>query len=86
MSLYTRLADAQKNTSVMNYKETAYWLRQWRMLAEDALAALSRAEAALGPFASRVYNDGIDAPYPEEEWGPMLQAAHDALKENSRVL
>ena len=37
-------------------------------------------EAALAPFAARVHFDGIEAPYPEEEWGPMLQFAKDALE------
>ena len=38
-----------------------------------------RLESALTPFAARVHLDGVDAPYPEDEWGPILQAAKEAL-------
>lgn len=36
--------------------------------------------AALEPFAAKVHHDGVDAPYPEEHWIPLLDAAKAALK------
>jgi hypothetical protein len=49
-----------------------------RQLLTECRDALSRAEAALQPFAARVHRDGVDAPYPEEEWRPQLDAAKNA--------
>lgn len=40
----------------------------------------ARLEAALAPFAAKVHADGVDAPYPEEEWVPLLVAAKKALE------
>lgn len=35
---------------------------------------------ALKPFAAKVFPDGVAAPFPEEEWQPILQAAYNAVK------
>lgn len=48
--------------------------------AGDIANRLDQMEAALTPFAARVHPDGVDAPYPEETWRPVLQAASDALR------
>ena len=44
--------------------------------------AIEAAIAALAPFAAKVHTDGVEAPYPEDEWIPLLEAAkkvHDRL-------
>lgn len=44
---------------------------------------VARLKEALAPFAAKVHHDGVEAPYPEDEWGPLLTGAHKAL--NSRL-
>ena len=44
--------------------------------AHDRIRAL---KAALAPFAAHVHSDGVDAPYPEEYWGPLLDQAKAAI-------
>lgn len=41
---------------------------------------MARLRAALLPFAELVHHDGVDAPYPQKFWVPILQDAKDALK------
>lgn len=43
------------------------------------IAAAPDLLAALKPFAALVHEDGVDAPYPEEKWGPLLTAAAAAV-------
>lgn len=35
---------------------------------------------ALAPFAELVHDDGVEAPYPENVWAPLLIAAKEALR------
>lgn len=51
----------------------------WQQHVCEVDAVLVVAAAALAPFAARVHSDGVDAPYPEDKWGPLLSAAADAL-------
>jgi hypothetical protein len=50
-----------------------------RMRAEKSEAEAARLRAALEPFAAHSHTDGVDAPYPKEYWGPLLDAAKAAL-------
>ena len=47
---------------------------------EWALKRIAVLESALAPFAAMVHSDGVEAPYPEETWIPLLDAAHRAVK------
>lgn len=50
-SLLARLNDGERNERHYTYKDTVYWLRQWRTLAKDAIAVLQQREAAQEPVA-----------------------------------
>ncbi len=46
---------------------------------ERAHARIDTLKSALRPFAAKVHDDGVDAPYPEELWEPWLTAAKLAV-------
>jgi hypothetical protein len=57
------------------------WRRDDETARADAylIAAAPDLLEALRPFAAMVHPDGVDAPYPEDIWKPLLDAAARAV-------
>lgn len=75
-----RLDRCQRNLPVPLTDQEHTDLREAGYAITALTVRLLAVEKALKPFADLVHIDGIDAPYPESEWAPMLQAAAAALK------
>jgi hypothetical protein len=75
-ALVARIAELEADASSRTRRQRNM-LRQHRRYG----VRLRQLTAALLPFAAMVHGDGVDAPYPEERWIPLLQAAADAYRE-----